>query len=123
MLNFPKKTLKFLKKHLIRQQQEIDKNLKGVIGDDPVTSPSLMESSEPGTDSYIADSHSKTLVLGKQLKDAKTGIRSALLKIKKGTYGKCEKCTKHIEVGRLMIMPTAQYCISCSKQSLYVKRS
>lgn len=123
MLNFPKKTLGFIKKHLLKKEQEIDKNLKKVVEDDPVRSPSLIESSEPGTDSYIADSHSKTLVLEKQLKDAKTGIRSALLKIKKGIYGKCEKCRKHIEVGRLMIMPTAQYCISCSQQSLRAKRS
>lgn len=117
MLNFPKKTLGFIKKHLLKKEQEIDKNLKKVVEDDPVRSPSLIESSEPGTDSYIADSHSKTLVFEKQLKDAKTGIKSALLKIKKGTYGKCEKCTKHIEVGRLMIMPTAQYCVSCTKSN------
>lgn len=117
MLNFPKKTLLFIKSHLLRQQKEVDKNLKEVTQDDPVMGPSLAESSEPGTDSYIADTHAKTLVLGNQLKAAKTGIKTALLKIKKGTYGKCEKCGKHIEVGRLMIMPTAQYCVFCSKNN------
>ncbi len=116
MLNFPKKTLQFLKRHLLRQQKEVDKNLKKVTEDDPVNSPSLAESSEPGTDSYIADSHTKTLVLTNQLKVAKTGIKTALFKIKKGTYGKCENCKKHIEVGRLLAMPTAQYCVSCSKK-------
>lgn len=118
MLSFPKKTLTFLKKHLLKQEKEVDKHLKDVTEDDPVTSPALAESSEPGTDSYIADSHAKTLVLGKQLKDAKTGIKTALLKIKNGTYGKCENCKKNIEVGRLMVMPTAQYCISCSQKPL-----
>lgn len=117
MLNFPKKTLNFLKKHLKRQQKEVDKNLKEVTEDDPVISPSLAESSEPGTDSYIADTHAKTLVLGNQLKAAKTDIKTALLKIKNGTYGKCENCKKYIEVGRLLAMPTAQYCVSCSQKT------
>lgn len=121
MLNFPKKTLGFIKRHLLKQQQQIDKNLKEVTEDDPVISPALAESSEPGTDSYIADSHSKTLVLEKQLKEAKTGIKTALLKIKKGSYGRCEKCSRHIEVGRLLAMPTAQYCVVCSNKNFKIK--
>lgn len=118
MLNFPKETLKFIKKHLLRQQRQVDKNLKGVEEDDPVKSPALAETSEPGTDSYIADTHGKSVVLEKHLKDTKTSIGVALSKIKNGTYGKCEKCGKQIEVGRLLAMPTAQYCVSCSKKRL-----
>lgn len=114
MLNFPKETLIFIKKHLKKQEKEVARNLKGVTGDDPVISPALAESSEPGTDSYIADSHAKTVVLESKLKEAKTGIKAALSKIKKGIYGKCEKCGKKIEVGRLLAMPTAQYCLSCA---------
>ncbi|MBI2329882.1 TraR/DksA C4-type zinc finger protein [Candidatus Daviesbacteria bacterium] len=121
MLNFPKKTLEFIKRHLRRQQREVEKNLKEVEEDDPVKSPSLAESSEPGTDSYLADTHAKTIVLGQQLKNAKTSILVALTKIKKGTYGKCEKCGMKIEIGRLMIMPTAQYCIACSKKTLKIR--
>lgn len=117
MLSFPKKTLDFIKKHLLKQQAEVEKNLKGVGAGDPATSPALAESSEPGTDSYIADTHTKTLVLEHQLKNARTSIITALSKIKKGTYGKCEKCDKQIEVGRLMVMPTAQYCIPCSQKT------
>lgn len=116
MLNFPKETLKFIKKHLLRQQRQVDKNLKGVEEDDPVKSPALAETSEPGTDSYIADTHAKSVVLERQLKNTKTSIKVALLKIKNGAYGKCEKCGKQIEVGRLLAMPTAQYCVSCSNK-------
>ncbi|MBI2196950.1 TraR/DksA C4-type zinc finger protein [Candidatus Daviesbacteria bacterium] len=116
MLNFPKKTLKFIKRHLLRQQKEVEKNLKEVSEDDPVKSPALAETSEPGTDSYIADTHAKTVVLEQQLRNAKTGIRAALLKIKNGAYGKCEKCGNQIEIGRMLAMPTAQYCVSCSKK-------
>lgn len=116
MLNFPKNTLKFIQRHLLRQQREVEKNLKEVTEDDPAKAPALVESSEPGTDSYIAETHSKSLVLGKRLTDAKTGIKVALQKIKNGTYGKCEKCGKQIEVGRLLAMPTAGYCVSCAEK-------
>lgn len=117
MLNFPEKTLKFIKKYLLRQRKQVEKNLKEVSEDDPAKSPALAESSEPGTDSYIADTHAKTVVLEQQLKSAKTSIMTALAKIKKGIYGKCEKCGLQIEIGRLLAMPTAQYCVSCSKKT------
>lgn len=117
MLNFPKETLGFIKKHLLRQQRAVEKNLKEVEKDDPARSPALAESSEPGTDAYIADSHSKKVVIEKTLKDAKTSIKVSLLKIKNGNYGKCEKCVKQIELGRLLAIPTAQYCVSCSQKS------
>ncbi|OGE19339.1 hypothetical protein A3D83_01920 [Candidatus Daviesbacteria bacterium RIFCSPHIGHO2_02_FULL_41_10] len=116
MLNFPKKTLDYLKKHLLRQEKEVEKNLKEVEADDPAKGAALAESSEPGTDSYIADAHTKSIVVGQQLKNAKISIRTALTKIKNGVYGKCDKCGKQIEVGRLLAMPTAQYCVSCSNK-------
>lgn len=117
MLNFPKTTLEFIKKHLLRQQRQVDKNLREVSKGDPAKSPALAESSEPGTDSYIADTHAKSVVLQHHLKNTKTSIKAALLKIKNGVYGKCERCGKQIEVSRLMIMPTAQYCVTCSKRN------
>lgn len=116
MLDFPNKTINYIKNLLIRQQKEVERNLKEVVEEDPAVSESLVEASEPGTDSYIADVHTKTIVLGSQLKKTSSSIKEALSKIKNGTYGKCEKCKKKIEVGRLMAMPTAQYCVSCTKK-------
>lgn len=117
MLNFPTKTIEFIKNALKKQQKEIEKNLKGVEKDDPAIGDGLVESSEPGTDSYIADTHTKYLALENQLKKTSTNIKRALVKISKGTYGKCENCGKHIELNRLLAMPTASYCLSCSKKS------
>lgn len=117
MLKFPTKTINYIKNLLLRQQKVVEKNLKGVEEDDPVKGDGVPESSEPGTDSYIADTHTKTVILEKQLKDAKTSITTALSKIKSGTYGKCEKCGKQIGIGRLLAMPTASLCLTCSKKS------
>lgn len=117
MLDFPSKTINYIKNLLLHQQKKVEKNLIEVEKDDPAKDGSLPESSEPGTDSSIADSHTRTVVLEQQLKKTNTSIKTALSKIGKGTYGKCEKCKKQIEIGRLMAMPTASFCLSCSKKS------
>ncbi len=116
MLGFPAKQINLIKKYLQKEQREVEESLREVEEDDPAKSPALAETSEPGTDSYIADSHTKTVVLGQQLKKTDNSIKKALLKIKNGTYGKCEKCDKQIEIGRLLAMPIAQYCLSDSKK-------
>ena len=116
MLDFPTKTVNHIKKLLQRQQKEVAQNIKEIEADDPAKPPALAESSEPGTDSYIADTHTKSMVIEEQLKKTNTSIKTALLKIRKGSYGKCENCGKQIEIARLIAMPTAQYCLSCSKK-------
>lgn len=119
MLDFPKKTIDYIKNTLLKQQKDVEKSLKEVEKEDPVKEESLAESSEPGTDSYMADTHTRTVALEQTLKKTNTSIKTALQKIGRGTYGKCEKCNKQIEIGRLLAMPTAQYCVSCSKKSLH----
>ena len=115
MLKFPTKTLNSIKQTLLRQQKEVEENIKEMEEEDPAKDNVLAESSEPGTESYIADTHTKTLALEKQLEIARTSIKVALSKIGKGTYGKCEDCGKQIEIKRLLAMPTAQYCLADSK--------
>lgn len=117
MLNFPIKTINYIKRVLLRQQKEVEKNLKVVDEDDPAKGEGVVESSEPGTDSYIAYTHTKILVLKDQLKKTSGSIKNALIKIRRGTYGKCERCGNRIEIGRLLAMPTAALCLSCSKKT------
>ena len=40
-------------------------------------------------------------------------IEKALEKIKKGAYGKCEKCGEEIELKRLKACPEAKLCMKC----------
>lgn len=47
--------------------------------------------------------------LEKRLQD----INLALEKIKRGKYGKCEKCRKKIDIKRLKIYPEARTCSRC----------
>ena len=116
MSSLTQTTIDTIKKYLQRQQKQVEQNLKSVKEDDPATAPSLAESSEPGTDSWIAEYHTSAVALGVSLKNSANNMAKALAKIKAGTYGKCEKCAKSIETGRLLAMPTASQCLSCSKK-------
>lgn len=42
-------------------------------------------------------------------------IDLALEKIKKGKYGRCEKCGKEIPEERLKVSPEARFCLKCKK--------
>jgi len=42
-------------------------------------------------------------------------VNSALEKIDKKKYGKCEKCDKKIEEERLLAYPEAKLCMKCNK--------
>ena len=43
-------------------------------------------------------------------------IESALERIDKGSYGKCQNCTGPIAKARLQSMPAARFCIECEKE-------
>jgi DnaK suppressor protein len=43
-------------------------------------------------------------------------IDAALVKIRQGTYGTCERCQKAIPVSRLQAVPFAATCIGCQKR-------
>jgi len=50
-------------------------------------------------------------------------LDEALRRIEKGTYGKCQSCSKQIQVARLRAVPHARFCIACkSKEEIEKKR-
>jgi RNA polymerase-binding transcription factor DksA len=48
-------------------------------------------------------------------------INSALIKIEKGTYGKCENCGQDIEEEVLDIAPESHLCKECNKKNVIIK--
>lgn len=117
MLNLPRETINRIREILLRQQKSVEKRLKDIEKDDPVTNMDLVpEASESGTDSWMADVHSRITAIKDDLNELLTRIRNSLSRINKGTYGKCERCGKPIEEKRLNALPTATLCLSCSKK-------
>lgn len=48
-------------------------------------------------------------------------IKNAITKIETNKYGKCEMCTKEINIKRLMAKPYARFCITC--REIYEKQN
>jgi DnaK suppressor protein len=44
-------------------------------------------------------------------------VASALARFEAGTYGACSRCGEPIPYGRLLVMPEATHCLSCSARS------
>lgn len=119
MLNLTRPSFKKIQELLLRQQKKVEADIKAVEADDPLKTATmeLAESSEPGTDSWIAETHGRVLAVRRGLEEMLTRIKKSLMAIKSGMYGKCEDCKKMIEVERLNAMPTATLCIVCSKKT------
>ncbi len=112
---FPTNKIKDL---LQRQQEKVEQEIKELEGEDPVlTDSASAESSEPGTDSWLADTHSRAVAVKENLQSMLANTKKALLNLKAGKYGKCEVCGKPIEPERLLAMPTATLCIADSKKA------
>ncbi len=105
-----------IKDSLLKQQKKVEEEIELLDADDPVNSNDVAESSEPGTDSWVADTHTRTVAVKQGLKEVLVKIKHALQSLASGKYGKCENCGKKIEANRLEAMPTATLCISCSKK-------
>lgn len=112
----PLKQLNRIKTLLLRQQKKVEQDLKTLEADDPVMDRGLAESTEPGTDSWLAETHGRVVAVRQNLLDLLARTRKALINIRTGRYGKCENCGKVIEEARLKVMPTATLCIACSKK-------
>ena len=116
MLNLSQRSFAKIKTLLLRQQRKVEEDIKAVESEDPVLNPGLAESTEPGTDSWMADVHTRSVSNRRNLMDLLTKIKTALANMRTGKYGKCEKCGKSIEHARLAAMPTATLCLVCSQK-------
>ena len=103
------------KKILLRQKRDLEKEILSVEKEDPLNTDDLVESSEPGTDSFFADVHGKVTVIKQNLENLLGNTAKALMNLKKGKFGKCEVCGKKIEEERLKIIPTTVLCLKHSK--------
>jgi len=114
--------IKTIKLKIEDRQKQIISRLKRLRREDPLATEDRSIIVEPGTDAAVLFSHEKTVIMEERLKDDLTEIASALGKIKKGTYGKCENCGKPIDLKRLEVKPQAVYCVKCKGEVEKKKR-
>jgi len=81
---------------------------------DPFNDPERLNDNDlSGTDASEESDHDRIFALINESQENLKAVQSALKKIDDGTYGICLKCGEAIEVKRLEIFPSAQYCIKC----------
>lgn len=107
-----------IKHVLLRQQKEVEADLKALEAEDPVMDLGLAESTEPGTDSWMADTHGRVVAMRQNLQGMLSNIKKSITNINSGKYGKCENCHKEIEPNRLSAVPSATLCLACSKRTV-----
>lgn len=59
----------------------------------------------------------RVLSLAEGLQQRLESVQGALVRIEKGTYGRCESCGKDIAPERLEAIPAARLCISCKSKN------
>jgi len=114
-----KKLLEELKAKLEQQKESLEKELKGFAkedvrpkGDWDTRYPEFNGTGlEEEADEF--QEYEKLLSVEHSLELRLRNVNSALEKIKKNEYGKCEKCNKDIGVERLMVCPEARLCEKC----------
>ena len=115
--------IKKITKIIETQRDAIASKIKRLRREDPFSTTDRSIIVEPGTDAGMLFGHEQVVVLEQRLKNDLAEIEKALLKIKKGTYGKCEKCGKAIDMRRLEAKPSAIYCLDDEKKIEAKKRS
>lgn len=118
-----KKILKQIEESLLQKKEEIKKELEGfaeknenVENDYNAKFPNYGDHEDENA-SEVADFEGE-LYLEKTLERSLQKIDEALSRIKKGTYGKCDKCGKPIPEKRCLVFPTATKCMECKRKSL-----
>lgn len=121
-----KKTLQELKEKLEKQKKILEQELskfakrdKSLEGDwdtkypkaNGATGSSALEDAADQVEAYV-----NLLPVEHDMELRLVDVNSALEKIKKGEYGKCEKCNKDIDLERLKVYPEARYCVNCEKK-------
>ena len=109
MSHLNEKDLQNLKEQLEKEAGELEVQLNQASKNPDFGSDTETDFSEEADE---AEELSKNLGMQDVLKSRMQDIETALDKMTRGQYGKCEKCGKEIPVERLEANPAAEFCIT-----------
>lgn len=110
---FSQKELEEIKKMLIEKRDallgKIEDRIKYDLAENEVGDPIDDASSSLDKELLFGASENEKRIMEE--------IESALKRIDKGTYGKCEQCGVNIEKKRLKALPYSRYCVKCQAKN------
>ncbi|MDP2637249.1 MAG: TraR/DksA C4-type zinc finger protein [bacterium] len=110
-----KQALLLKKQNLEQELSQFAKKDQNVKGDWDSKFPRVPEGNlEEAADEV--EQYSETLPVEHTLELQLQDVDTALERIEKGTYGKCENCKKDISKERLQALPEAKLCSECTNK-------
>jgi len=113
-----------IKEQLLREKKHLKYKLKRIAKEDPKVKNRIDfdairvevgdDEDENAFETALFDTN---VALEQRLENVLNDINKVLEKIKKGSYGICDKCSKEISPERLEAFPTARLCIKCKKKN------
>ncbi len=118
-----KKFIEEQKKKLEQEKIGLEKELKSFAKQDPhikgnwkTKFPDFgVKTADPSEEEDQTEEYEANLSVEYTLETRLKKISDALNRIKKGTYGTCQKCRKKIIIKRLKAEPEAELCIKCTE--------
>lgn len=107
---------KDIEKKLELEKDSLEEQLELYKTEDPLRDPNQSSSHTNDDIITVAEGHDRITATRLELKQRLSEVRNALGKLLNGSYGKCENCKKDIEAARLMVLPTARYCMGCESK-------
>ncbi|MGB9743526.1 MAG: TraR/DksA family transcriptional regulator [Minisyncoccales bacterium] len=122
-----KKTIEKLKQRLEKEKKNIEEQLKQFADKDknlkadwdtrfPLFNGRELGSAALEQAADEVEEYENLLPIEHNLELKLKDINEALEKIKKGTYGVCEKCGKKISLKRLEVIPETKTCLECQSK-------
>jgi len=116
------KLLHEFKEKLEKEKESLEKELQGfanadekVKGDWDTKFPEFNNGGNLEEAADEVEEYEARLPIEHNLEIRLKDTNSALEKIEKGGYGKCERCGKEIPIERLVVYPEARFCLSCKQ--------
>ena len=116
-----KATTKKIKKDLLTEKEQLEKELTGFAKKDSKvednynsTFPNFGSDEEENAAEVAA--YSDNLSIEHELEKKLRDINKALKSMDDGSYGICKHCKQPIEEGRLSIRPASSSCVACKKK-------
>ena len=118
VLKFPRQLLGPVGDFLSDQLHRLERRRTSISDDDPFgTNRGDENFASPDTNAAEQFGHARIEAMKGEMDKRIIQMRKALARVKIGSYGICENCSKMIDTDRLVIFPEATLCISCEKKA------
>lgn len=108
---------KKLAEDLEKEEKKLQRQIEDLKQSDPFLDPDhASDNAAVDTDVREQVGHETIEAQIKNLQRKLSDIQLALIKIKKGKYGTCERCGNPILLARLKVLPEARFDIDCEKK-------